>query len=263
MRIVGGHIFFKINKFLSFQVLCLLLLAAVSAWRIGGAAPARAKSKVNPHDGLTYIWIPPGTFQMGCSADDFECADSEKPAHSVTITKGFWIGQTEVTEAAFKKVVGGNRSSFEGDQLPVENISWDNAQAYCEGVDMRLPTEAEWEYSARGGSSAPRYAPLVRIAWYLASSGAKPHEVAQKQPTGYGLYDMLGNVWEWVADWYAPYDAKSAVDPKGPSRAEYRVLRGGSWDVDAASIRVSFRFPGDPLDDDVDYGDVGFRCVGN
>jgi formylglycine-generating enzyme required for sulfatase activity len=263
MKILDGRVFFTIDKFRGFWALSLFLLAVAPASRIGGAGTRQPKKKFNPRDGLTYVWIAAGTFQMGCSPDDFECADSEKPAHSVTITKGFWIGQTEVTEAAFKQVVGGNRSSFDGDQLPVENISWDNAQAYCEGIDMRLPTEAEWEYAARGGSSAPRYAPLVRIAWYLASSGARPHEVGQKQPNGYGLYDTLGNVWEWVADWYAPYDGKSEIDPTGPRRAEYRVLRGGSWDVDAASIRVSFRFPGDPLDDDVDYGDVGFRCVGN
>jgi len=241
----------------------LVVFAAVVAWRVGATplVAAQTKTKVNPQDGLTYVWIPPGTFEMGCSPDDTDCVDNESPVHSVTLTKGFWIGQTLVTQAAYKKVVGSNPSHFKGDQLPVETVSWDDAQAYCEGAEMRLPSEAEWEYGARGGVAEAHYAPLVRIAWYNANSNGTTHEVAQKQANAYGLYDMLGNVWEWVTDWYGAYDAAGAVDPKGPKTGQYRMLRGGSWTNGPSIIRVSLRngilpgFPGNNL--------VGFRCSGN
>lgn len=243
-------------------------------------AVASKQTRVNPGDGLTYVLIPPGTFQMGCSpGDDSECDttryphSSEKPRHTVTITRGFWIGQTPVTQAAYKKVVGTNPSNFKGDQLPVESISWDDANAYCQRVQMRLPSEAEYEYAARGGSPDARYGPADQISWYSANSGNTTHEVAQKQANAYGLYDMLGNVWEWVADWYVPYDSASVLDPKGPPQAiptcvlkfffchQQRVLRGGSWAIGAFFTRVSVRgavggdFQGDPTH--------GFRCAGN
>jgi formylglycine-generating enzyme required for sulfatase activity len=238
------------------------------------AVSPQAKTKVNWIDGLTYVWIPPGAFQMGCSPNDTECSGSAKPAdsvnvqgswnerptHSVKITKGFWIGQTEVTQAAYKNVVGGNPSYFPGDQMPVEQVSWEDARNYCETSGMRLPTEAEWEYAARGGSALAYYAPIERIAWYRANSDLRTHDVAQLQPNAYGLYDMLGNVWEWVADWYGPYDGSSAVDPKGPPTGQYRVVRGGSLYVLASVVRVSMRNGMDPGWRDAKYG---FRCAGN
>jgi formylglycine-generating enzyme required for sulfatase activity len=250
----------------------VLVLAAV--WRIGVAAPvaAQARTKVNPLDGLTYVWIPPGTFQMGCSPDDSECASHEKPAHSVTLTQGFWIGQTPVTQVAYAKAVGGKPSSnhFEkGDQFPVEAVAWDEAQAYCNRVAMRLPTEAEWEYAARGGSPAARYGPLDRIAWYhedltggLANYKIPTHPVAQKEANAYGLYDMLGSVEEWVADWDGPYDGAAAVDPKGPPTGKSRLLRGGYWTVDAKHVRVSARIQAKPGFVSSSFGS-GFRCAGN
>jgi formylglycine-generating enzyme required for sulfatase activity len=250
-----------------FWLRSVLVLAA--AWRLGVAAPvaAQARTKVNPQDGLTYVWIPPGTFQMGCSPDDSECESREKPAHSVTLTRGFWIGQTPVTQAAYAKVVGGKSSSshFEkGDQFPFEAVSWDDAQAYCNGVAMRLPTEAEWEYAARGGSPAARYAPLDRVAWYHANIGGKTHPVAQKEANAYGLYDMLGSVYEWVADWDGPYDAAGAVDPKGPPPGRFRLLRGGYWTLDASHIRVSVRHQANPKPGfGSSYLGTGFRCAGN
>ena len=197
---------------------------------------------------------------MGCSpGDDSECDTtryphiSEKSRHTVTISKGFWIGQTPVTQAAYTKVAGTNPSHFNGDRLPVESVSWDDAKAYCERVEMRLPSEAEYEYAARGGSPDTRYGPPDQIAWYYANSGGTTHEVALKQANAFGLYDMLGNVWEWVADWYAPYNDASAVDPKGPPTAtpirflkvffshQDRVVRGGSWAIGAFFTRVSVR----------------------
>ena len=253
-----------------------LVLALVATWRVTCVIPAaaQAKTKVNPQDGLTYVFVPPGTFQMGCSPGDSECGDEEKPPHAVTITNGFWIGQTPVTQEAFKKVVGTNPTDFDIDvsaplgaksRFPIEGTSWDDAEAYCEAVSMRLPTEAEWEYAARGGSAAPTYGPLDQIAWYSADSGGAAHEVGQKRANGFGLYDMLGNVWEWVADWYGNYSGASASDPKGAAHGQQRVLRGGSWSYDASFVRVSFRLWDDPEGPRRERPSpaFGFRCAGN
>jgi formylglycine-generating enzyme required for sulfatase activity len=248
------------GKHLGSGTLLPLIAGFVAVWQIRAVAPisAQAKTKVNSADGLTYVWIVPGTLRMGCSPHDSECKDLEKPLHSVTLTKGFWIAQTLVTQAAYKKVTATSPSKFKGDQLPVENVSWDDAKAYCVRLDMRLPTEAEWEYAARGGSTVARYAPLDQIAWYSANSMAITHDVAQKQANANGLYDMLGNVWEWVADWSGPYDASSAIDPTGPSQGTTRILRGASLVNDAPMIRVSYRRPVEP-----DHrGYYGFRCAG-
>ncbi|HWZ45870.1 MAG TPA: SUMF1/EgtB/PvdO family nonheme iron enzyme [Candidatus Saccharimonadales bacterium] len=214
---------------------------------------------VNSKDGQTYVWIPPGTFQMGCSAGDHACERDEKPSHPVTITKGFWLGETPVTQAAYQRVMLDKPSQFQGEQLPAESVEWSLAIAYCEAAEMRLPTEAEWEYAARAGSDAPRYGNLKEIAWYAGNSNGKTHEVRQKQANRWGLYDMFGNVWEWVGDWYdAGYYKKSpAVNPTGPASGKYRVVRGGSWIDGSEVLRSSFRYSFVP-----DYGvGVGFRCV--
>ena len=176
----------------------------VAAALLIGGIPARAqspdlsrlKTKVSPKDGLTYVWVEAGTFQMGCSPSDKNvtglgggtvvCVDSEKPVHTVTISKGFWIGQTQVPQAAYMKVAGSNPSHFRGDTLPVDGVSFNDASAYCARVDMRLPTEAEYEYAARAGTTAALYAPLKQIAWFNAegtpgwyhSSGR--HETAER-----------------------------------------------------------------------------------
>jgi len=167
-------------------------LYVASAPPIESAGPKLGDIKVNPKDGLRYVWIPPGTFIMGCSPGDDECYDDEKPPHQVTITKGFWIGQTEVTQEAYQRVIGANPSHFRGDELPVENVNWNEARAYCVAVGMRLPTEAEWEYAARGGNASARYGSLDAVAWYRGNSGGKTHLVGQKQKNAYGLYDMPG-----------------------------------------------------------------------
>jgi formylglycine-generating enzyme required for sulfatase activity len=173
--------------------------------RAEAAGPASAATALaNPKDGLRYVWIPPGKFTMGCSAGDVEGCHGEEPAHQATITKGFWLGQTEVTQAAYKRVVGTDPSYSKGAELPVEQVSWDEAQGYCQAAGGRLPTEAEWEYAARAGSPKSRYGNIDRIAWYQSNSGGHTHEVAQKEANAWGLYDMLGNVREWTADWYGP-----------------------------------------------------------
>ena len=200
--------------------------------------------RVNPKDGLTYAWIPPGTFQMGCSPGDGECYSDEKPAKAVTISKGFDLGESEVTQAAYQKVTGKNPSYYKGADRPVEQVTWDEAKSYCLAVGGRLPSEAEWEYAARAGTTAARYGALDKVAWYDKNTGSSTEAVKQKEPNAWGLYDMLGNVWEWVEDLY-------------PGTL-MRVLRGGSWRHLSRYARASFR---SRLDPSVQNDNLGFRCA--
>jgi formylglycine-generating enzyme required for sulfatase activity len=231
---------------------------------IGAAAPTAGESKVNPADGQRYVWIPPGTFRMGCSPGDNECADNEKPAHTVTISRGFWMGQTEVTVGAydrFKRRGGGTMPSGDDpDKQPVMYIPWNDAVACCRWAGGRLPTEAEWEYAARAGTAGARYGNLDAVAWYGRNNGGRPHAVGQKEPNAFRLYDMLGNVLGMVADWYGDkyYGASKPRDPRGPPSGEFRVVRGGSWGVDPQLVRASRRGRSLP---NVSYGNLGFRCV--
>jgi serine/threonine-protein kinase len=223
---------------------------------------------VNPKDGLTYVWIPPGRFRMGCSPGDTECFDGEKPPHQVTITRGFWLGQTEVTVGAYKRFAGGTGKAmptapdfspgWANEQMPIVNLNWGDARAYCAWVGGRLPTEAEWEYAARGGSAEARYGPADEVAWHTKNSGGQAHVVGKKRANGFGLYDMLGNVWEWVSDWYGQnyYQNSPSQDPAGPTNGTLHAVRGGSWISVPGDIRVSARSMGLP------EGDItGFRCV--
>jgi len=224
------------------RVVWIVLLGTV----LGALAQAGQPAKLNPKDGLTYIWIAPGSYTMGCSPGDRECLPPERPARQITVSKGFWIGRTEVTQDAYQRVAGRNPSSHRGARLPVDRISWNDAHKYCETVGMRLPTEAEWEYAARAGTSSARYGPLESAAWFDVNSRDTTHEVARKQSNGYGLYDMLGNVWEWVDDWYQ--------DPGN------KVLRGGSFYSLASDVRVSSRIWASP---ETARRDIGFRCAGD
>jgi len=221
------------------------------------AAPVRLE--------MEFVKIPPGEFIMGCSALDNQCFENEKPAHRVRITKAFEIGKYEVTQAQWESVMGSNPSYFEGTDQPVEQVSWSDAQQFLEkmngrhdGYRYRLPTEAEWEYAARGPTTGAEAGSLDAIAWYDTNSGRQTHPVGQKQPNASGLYDMLGNVWEWVQDWYGNYISAEQVDPTGPSSGTDRVLRGGSWYNRAEYSRVSFRYSYEPS---VIYVNFGFRCV--
>jgi formylglycine-generating enzyme required for sulfatase activity len=208
-------------------------------------AAGQPVSKVNPRDGLVYIWIAPGSFTMGCSSGDTECFEWEDKPHAVTIGKGFWMGQTEVTQEAYQRVMGTNPSMYRGARLPVDEVGWDDARKYCEAVGMRLPSEAEWEYAARGGSAAPRYGEIAAIAWYDSNGGDQTHEVGLKQPNAYGLFDMIGNMWEWV-------DAAYGADKK--------ILRGGSFFNLARDLRVSNRLWATP---DTRHRNMGVRCAGD
>ena len=167
-----------------------------------GTPPATPPLKIwsNPADELNYVWIPAGTFMMGCSAQDSECKDNEKPTHQVNMEKGFWLGQTEVTVTAYRRFAAKSaRHSPAGEgTLPVSGVSWADAKEYCAAMGVRLPTEAEWEYAARAGNSQPYYGVISDIAWYADNSGDAPHTVGTKQPNAFGLYDMLGNVWSAV-----------------------------------------------------------------
>lgn len=224
-------------------------------------SPRLGETKVNPKDRLTYVWIPPGTFVMGCSPSDNECLAQERPAHRVILDKGFWIGQTPVTQEAYERVTGKAPSYFKGPLLPVEGVNWNQAQRYCSAVNMRLPTEAEWEYAARAGSAESRYGALDSIAWYSGNSFASTHKVSQKSPNAWGLYDMLGNVWQWTADWYdmVYYASGTAANPRGPAKSTgWRVKRGGYFLSNPNEVRVSLR--GVSVQGAGDSS--GVRCVG-
>ena len=205
-----------------------------------------------------------GTFQMG--SDDSEADSDEKPVHSVTVST-FYMGETEVTQALWKAVMGTNPSNWRGDNLPVESVSWNDCQEFIRklnsltGRNFRLPTEAEWEFAARGGSRSggTKYAgsnSIGSVAWYVDNSGSKTHAVKGKSPNELGLYDMSGNVWEWCSDWYGSYGSGSQINPKGPSSGSRRVLRGGGWGDDARCCRVSNR---SDLDPDSRNNYCGFR----
>jgi formylglycine-generating enzyme required for sulfatase activity len=151
-------------------------------------------------------------------------------------------------------------SGWGNEAMPIVDVTWDGAQAYCNWVAGRLPTEAEWEYAARGGSTEARYGPVDEIAWYTQNSQDQTHDVAQKRANGFGLYDMLGNVWEWVNDWYdqSYYQSSPSQDPQGPASGQSRVLRGGSRIDYPWYVRVSNRVRFNPANCDLV---IGFRCV--
>jgi formylglycine-generating enzyme required for sulfatase activity len=216
---------------------------------------------------MEFVRIVPGEFMMGCSPGDNDCFDDEKPAHRVRITKPFDLGKYEVTQQQWEAVMGANPSPFKGEQLPVEQVSWNDVQEFLrklnargDGNRYRLPTEAEWEYAARAGTAGSYAGNLDQMGWYDRNSGSQTHIVGQKQPNAWGLYDMHGNVWELVQDWYDDryYGGSRTEDPQGPASGQFRVLRGGSWNIGARNARVSGRYGLEP-DYWSDY--IGFRCV--
>ena len=260
----------------------------------------RGKSSFTTHDNgnrtftvngvsFTMVYVQGGTFTMGATIEQgSDVGDDEKPSHSVTLSS-YYICETEVTQRLWEAVMGSNPSSFEGANNPVECVSWDDSKNFISklnsltGQHFRLPTEAEWEYAARGGSKNQHYKysgsnTLDVVAWYWKNSGdtylsgtdkdwdvdkilknnCKTHPVKTKSPNELGLYDMSGNVWEWCQDWYESYSRGSQTNPAGPSSGSYRVLRGGSWFNDAGCSRVSNR--GNYTPDNLDY-DIGVRLA--
>ena len=215
------------------------------------------------------VYVAGGTFTMGATSEQGDDAyDSEKPTHSVTLSD-YYIGKYEVTQAQWRAVMGSNPSNFTGDNNPVEYVSWNDIQDFISklneqtGKNFRLPTEAEWEYAARGGNKSNGYKysgsnTIGDVAWYDDNSGSKTHAVGTKQPNELGIYDMSGNVYEWCSDWYGGYSSDSQTNPTGPSSGSYRVLRGGSWNRSAGCCRVSNRNGSSP-DNRYNYG--GFRLA--
>ena len=216
--------------------------------------PVRFSDGVLTINGVSYemVWVEGGTFRMGATSEQGSDAwDFEKPVHSVTLS-GYYIGKTEVTQALWKAVMGSNPSFFEGDNLPVEQVSWDDCQEFIRelnaltGQNFRLPTEAEWEFACRGGNNSRGYKYsgsnyIDNVAWYEDNSGEKTHPVATKLPNELGIYDMTGNVLEWCSDWYGDYSSGAQTNPKGPDSGSGRVSRGGSWYNSARFCRSSLR----------------------
>jgi formylglycine-generating enzyme required for sulfatase activity len=269
-------------------IICALFLVASWGAGITGAAPRSpqdAKYETNAI-GMEFVTVPAGEFLMGCSegakAKPVECQDEEQPQHKVQITKAFEIQKTELTQKQWQTVVGTNPSVHKGDveHLPIENVSFEDVQAFLtklnaknDGYLYRLPTEAEWEYAARAGTTDQYVGALDDGAWYAKGEGGGDvekipamgggevtHPVATKKPNAWGIYDMRGNVQEWVQDYFDPdyYGSSPAADPKGPTTGDTRVVRGGSYHVRNWLTRVSLRanFP-----EAYQFGDVGFRLV--
>jgi formylglycine-generating enzyme required for sulfatase activity len=203
------------------------------------------------------IKVEAGTFDMGATSEQQDPWDCEKPVHKVTLTRDYYIGKTEVTQALWKAVMGHNPSHFKGDDKPVEDVPWDDCQQFVNklnsltGKNFRLPTEAEWEFAARGGNNSNHYQysgsnNLRDVAWYDHNSNGTTHDVATKLPNELGIYDMSGNVYEWCSDWYGDYSSNAQYDPAGSSRGSYRVCRGGSWNFDARFCRSLHRIYSSP-----------------
>jgi formylglycine-generating enzyme required for sulfatase activity len=259
-------------------MLCLLLFACSSV-----VSDNTATNNQSAPAGM--VRVEGGTFNMGSNSD--EAYDDEKPTHKVTVST-FYMSKYEITQAEWVAVMGNNPSYFEGDNLPVEQVSWYDAIEYCnrrsvkEGLQpvysgsgddivmnmqangYRLPTEAEWEYAATGGNNTLHtytYAGsnnVDEVGWYYDNSDSTTHPVGTKAPNQLGIYDMSGNVWEWVWDWYSSYTGNAQVDPTGAVSGAYRVERGGSWGATAQFLRSASRYYDYPS---YRYADLGFRVV--
>lgn len=224
---------------------------------------------------FAFRWCPAGKFTMGSPSEESGRYDNEKQ-HEVTLTKGFWMLETEVTQKQWKAIMGNNPSYLQGDDLPVENVSWDNCQAFCKkckelGLPVQLPTEAQWEYACRAGSKTAYF-------WGNALNGDKANcmgtnpcgtdasgkylgkitSVGSYDANAWGLFDMHGNVWEWCQDWYEEFSSDSVTDPTGASKGSSRVIRGGGWNSFAKGCRSAYRDNCYPGDRDLN---MGFRVM--
>jgi len=244
-----------------------VLLLVGFALTIGTLAAQSAPEKTFTNSiHMEFVLVPAGAFKMGSATGDSD----ERPVHQVTISKAFYLGKYEVTQSQWQAVMGTNPSAFPSDpKRPVDQVSWDEAQAFInklnamEGVKLyRLPTEAEWEYAARAGSTTiysfgndPKQ--LGDYAWYRGNAEHHSHPVGQKQPNTWGLHDMLGNVWEWVHDWEGKYPAGPVTDPKGAESGTYHMRRGCAWNNEANVCRVANRYSVVGYRDDF----IGLRMV--
>ena len=205
-------------------------------------------------DGISIdmVKVEAGTFMMGATSEMKDPYDEEKPLHQVTLTNDYYMGMYEVPQALWEAVMGSNPSEYKGDNLPVEMVSWNDCQEFISklnsltGRKFRLPTEAEWEYAARGGKKSRSYqysgsSNISDVAWYGGNSGSKTHPVGTKQANELGIYDMTGNVIEWCQDWYGAYSGSSQTNPAGAVSGSDRVSRGGCWSYNARGCRSSVR----------------------
>ena len=206
-------------------------------------------------DGISIdmVKVEAGTFMMSATSEMKDPYSDEKPVHQVTLTNDYYMGKYEVTQALWQAVMGSNPSNFKGDNLPVETVNWNDCQEFISklnsltGRKFRLPTEAEWEYAARGGKKSRGYQysgsrKISDVAWYEGNSRSKTHPVGRKQANELGIYDMSGNVWEWCSDWYGSYSSSSQTNPMGSDSGAKRVRRGGSWCYIARICRSSYRY---------------------
>ena len=212
---------------------------------------------------MEMIYCAPGSFMMG-SPEDEEDRDDDETQHKVTLTKGFWLGKYPVTQSQWESAMGDNPSWYEGDDNPVNFVSWDDCKEFIKKINSRFnftarfPTEAEWEYACRAGEEGAYSGTgdLDDMGWYDENSDGETHPVGEKEPNDWGFYDMHGNVLEWCADWYGSYPTKAVTDPKGPSSGVNRVLRGGYWFDGAGDCRSAYRYNFNP---DIGDGRFGFR----
>ena len=214
--------------------------------------------------GIDMVYVAPGEFMMGSPASEKGRVDRESQ-HKVKLTKGFYIGKYEVSQGQWEKVTGHNPSSFKGVNLPVEKVCWENCMSFCKklGAGFRLPTEAEWEYAARGGNRSKGFIysgsnNLDEVGWYVSNTGKKTHEVGKKKANELGIYDMSGNVWEWCSDWYGNYPVDEVTDPTGVATGSGRVVRGGGWYYSTSGCRSAYRRYGPPFRA---YDNRGFRLA--
>ena len=205
-------------------------------------------------NGVTFkmIYVKSGTFIMGATSEQTGAYSDELPAHSVTLGN-YYIGETEVTQELWTAVMGSNPSRFSGNmQCPVEMVSWNDCQTFISKLNeltratFRLPTEAQWEFAARGGNNSQGYIysgsnTIDDVAWYASNSSSTTHPVKTKAPNELGIYDMSGNVWEWCSDWWGGYTSSAQTDPTGPNTGSRRVFRGGSWYSIATHSRITIR----------------------
>ena len=224
--------------------------------------------------GVKMIWVPAGAFLMGSPVTETDRDQAEGPQTRVTISRGFWLGRTEVTQTQYEALTGENPSAFKdaGPDAPVEHVSWIMAIAYCRELTERereagrlsgeyeytLPTEAEWEYVQRAGTTTEYGRSPDVMGWIESNSGGTTHPVAQKEPNPWGFYDLTGNVLEWCYDWYGPYAGGEVTDPIGPKRGHYRMARGGCWRMGGEIARSAARAGGSA--GRVDYT-LGFRLA--
>ena len=249
-----------------FMALCMLLFIVM---------PGVSWAVENTHTnsiGMEFVFIPAGSFMMGTDPNFEEGYSHESPLHKVTISCSFYLGKYAVTQVQWVAVMGSNPSRFKGRNNPVEMVSWNDTQEFIKRLNAkeghnryRLPTEAEWEYAARAGTSSAYFFgddknALSEYAWYMGNSGDKARPVGQKQPNAWGLYDIYGNVWEWVLDWYEKsyYANSPETDPKGPPSGKNRVRRGGSWSRTDDTCRSAYRSYRTPA---FRYDNMGFRLA--